>query len=50
MTYLVKHPALDLGSGLDIRVLSSRAALGSTQGWERENKVYFKVYFQLLNF
>jgi len=31
---LVKHPTLDLGSGLDLTVVSWRAVLGSTRGVE----------------
>ena len=31
---LVKHPTLDLNRGLDLRVLSSRFALGSVLGME----------------
>jgi len=30
----VKHPTLDLSSGLDLRVVSSSSELGSTLGME----------------
>jgi len=30
----VKHPTLDLSSGLDLRVMSSNPTLGSTWGME----------------
>ena len=42
----VRHPALDLSSGLDLRVVSSSPALDSILGMERtlKKKKYFKEF------
>lgn len=34
MSQLIKHLTVDLGSGLDLRVVSSGPTLGSTMGTE----------------
>ena len=38
MAWLIKHPTLNLSSGLDLRVMSSSPVLGSTLGVELTKK------------
>ena len=53
MVQLVKHPTLDLGSGLDLRVVSSSPVLGSMLGMKptfKKLKLKSKVKTQTIKY